>query len=194
MFYRLEDTGFKPVKSATFHQPRGRFYGLRRAYSRGRASLGATGSDYTYVWVGEIVRGVGVRLYREDDPSISYDISIAGEITQFDFCFDQTMRPFVCYMVGGKSYYYHFDFYTDSYNAIELPADVSSPRCAIDVERADYAPQSDVLLFYSRAGGLYYRVQSERYNKERLIAADPKKSLVWRVGLTVDNRLCVQWR
>ncbi len=55
-------------------------------------------------------------------------------------------------------------------------------------------PNSDIILGYTRAGNLCYRIQRERFGKEYIIATDPKKTMLWRIGRLVDDRFGYQWR
>nr|DAD83090.1 MAG TPA: Tail fiber protein [Podoviridae sp. ctlpi2] len=167
---------------------------MRVAFSGGGKTYGVAADGTTgYVWKAW-VDGDAVRLRREDTNDDRVEFT-APSITQIDLCFDQNMRPFFTYVSAGVAYYRYYDFDTDTYNAVSLrDSAIRFPRCVLDDPDPANAPKSDIILGYTRAGNLCYRIQRERFLKEYIVATDPKKTMLWRVGRTTDFRIGFQWR
>lgn len=178
-------------RSVDFAPPRNRHYPMTVAYCEAGSTLTDTaGGNLGYFWKA-FLRGNDVCLQREDldDVHVMFD---ARGITQIDLAFDQTMRPFFCYVKDGSPYYYHFEKETSAYAEVALPVDIKTPRCALDLPLS--IPLSDIYILYSRGTGLYYRIQRERFTKEHLIAKIANKSMVWRIGRTKSGAFGYHWR
>lgn len=194
MFYQPDGKPFVVSKIHRFTAPKNRHHNMQVAFSDGGKTYGSVADGVTgYVWKAWI-DGDAVKLRREDLGDTRTEFTASG-LTQLDLCFDQNMRPFFAYVLGGVAHYRYYDFDTNTYNAVSLvdPA-IRFPRCALDDPDPANAPQSDIILGYTRNGNLCYRIQRERFQKEYIVATDAKKTMLWRVGRTTDLRFGFQWR
>lgn len=197
MYYQPEDKSYRVVykRQVDFIHPRDRHYPMAEAYTEGGAVIGKTDDELQgYVWKAYI-KGDKVLLHREDSPTDTLLTLVTQKgVTQIDITFDQTMRPFLTYVAGGKAYYLHFNANSSKYEKVALPNDVTSPRCEIDYRDKEDISKSDIILGYTNQGKLCYRIQRERFSKEHVIMTDPKKTLLWRVGRLKDGSFGYQWR
>jgi hypothetical protein len=110
-------------------------------------------------------------------------------ITEFQFTFDQNMRPFVCWVGAAGPKFYWYDTNIGGFAITALPADAVSPRCAMDDKRLlqSLRGANDIILAYVRAGNLYFRAQRERYQTENLLMENVGGPLV-QVGMNLQNR------
>lgn len=137
------------------------------------------------VWLGEWLEGT-IYLSAEGVEPVAF-LSV-GEIQDFDFTFDQNMRPCVAYQLPtGVSRFYWYDGTVSGYVTLELPAGSNTPKCAIDDNRDMQVPISDIILAYVRDGTLYYRQQRDRFEDEYTLAEDVGVGLI-QIGM---NRV---WR
>lgn len=176
-----------------FLTPKNRHHDMLTAYTDGGkvladASQGITG----YVWKAFYQNGK-IFIQREDQDEV-HEITTRAGVTQLDLTIDQNMRPFLVYVANGLPYYYHFDATTSDYGEVALPAEIKFPRCELDTRTIEDIPMSDIIIGYTRAGNLCYRVQRERFTKENIITTDAKKTMLWRIGLLKDGRFGYQWR
>lgn len=176
---------------AEFLPPRNRHYPMDVAYCEaGPTMTRAEDGMLGYVWKAYL-DGNKVCVKREDLDEV-HVITTQDNITQLDITFDQTMRPFLCYVKNDLPYYYHFNAEDSSYSEVALDPTVTYPRCALD--KPDSIPSSDIYIGYHHNGNLCYRIQRERFTKEYVLATLPHKSMVWRIGRTIDGRFGYQWR
>ena len=191
MYYQPTNRPHVMTKLAEFLPPRNRHYPMDIAYCEaGPTMTKAEDGMLGYVWKA-FLRGNEICVKREDLDEI-HVITTKENITQLDITFDQTMRPFLCYVKDGFPYYYHFNKDDSSYSEVALDPTVTFPRCALDMPYD--IPNSDIYIGYNRNGNLCYRIQRERFTKEYVLATIPYKSMVWRIGRTKDGRFGYQWR
>ena len=191
MYYQPPGGPHVMTKLAEFLPPRNRHYPMDIAYCEaGPTMTKAEDGMLGYVWKA-FLRGNEICVKREDLDEI-HVITTKENITQLDITFDQTMRPFLCYVRDGLPYYYHFNKDDSSYSEVALDPTVTFPRCALDMPYA--IPNSDIYIGYNRNGNLCYRIQRERFTREYILATIPHKSIVWRIGRTKDGRFGYQWR
>ena len=191
MYYQPPGGPHVMTKLAEFLPPRNRHYPMDIAYCEaGPTMTKAEDGMLGYVWKA-FLRGNEICVKREDLDEI-HVITTKENITQLDITFDQTMRPFLCYVRDGLPYYYHFNKDDSSYSEVALDPTVTFPRCALDMPYD--IPYSDIYIGYNRNGNLCYRIQRERFIKEYILATIPHKSMVWRIGRTKDDRFGYQWR
>lgn len=191
MYYQLTGRPHIMTKLAEFLPPRNRHYPMDIAYCEaGPTMTKAEDGMLGYVWKA-FLRGNEICIKREDLDEI-HVITTKENITQLDITFDQTMRPFLCYVKDGLPYYYHFNKDDSSYSEVALDPTVTFPRCALDMPYD--ISKSDIYIGYSRDGNLCYRIQHERFTKEHILATIPTKSMVWRIGRTKGGRFGYQWR
>lgn len=198
MYHRYDEVHTPTTALFRFQEPKGRRGSMLEAYSEGgpvlnNSSLGLSG----FIWCSdiEIIEGKStVVVYRDDIPDVRTPIFKREGLEQLDFTFDQNMRPFFAYMVAGRSYYWHFNAEDSTYSEVPLPVEIKYPRCSLDILDTINIPSSDIILGYARGPNLCFRIQRERYSKERIIATKSNKSMLWRCGLLKDGRFGYQWR
>lgn len=113
---------------------------------------------------------------------------IAGSITSVSLAFDQNMRPTIAYVAGGEAYLYWFDSVPQDFTVTQF-ADAENPRVCLDDKRPLESGSSDIILAYKRAGGLYHRLQRDRYTVEYLLDADIGNLRLRNIGMGSNNRL-----
>lgn len=191
MYYQPTDRPHVMTKLAEFLPPRNRHYPMDIAYCEAGPTMTKAGDGMLgYVWKA-FLRGNEVCVKREDLDEI-HIITTQPNITQLDITFDQTMRPFLCYVKDDLPYYYHFNKDDNSFYEVALDPTVTFPRCALDMPYD--IPNSDIYIGYHYNGKLCYRIQRERFLKAYELAENPTKSMVWRIGRTKDGRFGYQWR
>lgn len=146
-------------------------------------------------WQADYVGGA-VRVYPLGNPVLAQTLFSAAGITELSISFDQNMRPLVAYMVGADAFLWWFDPVPNAVVTTALAAGVRSPALTLDDKRAfaTFANLNDVLLFYIRAGGLYYRQQRERFQTERLVGPTdiPDAVFIRRAGMNTQLRVQVE--
>jgi len=95
----------------------------------------------------------------------------AAGVSECSLAFDQLGRPAASFVAGGVPQLYWFDSVAQGFVTDVLAAGTINPRITLDDARASFAPTSDIILAYVRAGSLYYRQQRDRYTIERLLSA-----------------------
>lgn len=149
-------------------------------------------------------QGMRVRAWRivAKDREITIDVPAAPEIppellytaasrlTEVSLAFDQNMAPALAFVEGGVARFWYFDTNTQSRQTLELTG-CTAPRCFLDDKRATQTGNSDIILVYLKAGGLYYRQQRERYLTERLLKTTAAVGIN-RCGMTHGNRVQIE--
>ena len=195
MYYHPTGRPYTPTKDLyRFEEPKRRHYKMTVAYTQGgpefaNAALGLMG----YVWKAYVDEQDQIIVKREDLDEL-HVITTKQNITQLDLTIDQNMLPFLTYVANGLPYYYHFNASNSTYSEVALDPSIKFPRCELDMREEHNIPSSDIILAYTRDGNLCYRVQRERFSKEYIIATDPNKTMLWRIGRLVDERFGYQWR
>lgn len=119
----------------------------------------------------------------------------ADGVTELSLAFDQLMHPAVAYVQEGLTRLYWYDTLAAAQVTTSFP-DAGSPAAFLDDKRAALVEngRSDVLFFYIRAGGLYYRQQRDRFSIERVLAPTlaSNVSRIDRVGMGANNRVQVR--
>lgn len=177
-----------------FEDPKRRHHKMTEAYTQGgpelgNASLGLLG----YIWKAYVNEKNEIVIKREDQSDF-HVVVVKPNVTQLDFTVDQNMRPFLCYVSNGLPYYYHFNGSNSTYSEVALDPTIKFPRCELDMRESHNISNSDIILGYTREGNLCYRLQRDRYQIEHIIATDPKKTMLWRIGRLIDDRFGYQWR
>lgn len=86
-------------------------------------------------------------------------------VSKLSATFDQLGRPIVFYQSGTELRLYWFDPVLAD-NVLAYVADGSYPFATFDIRWDTSSSASDALLFYVRDGGIYYRLQRDRYVTE----------------------------
>lgn len=118
-------------------------------------------------------------------PSVLY--SGAG-INEISLAFDQNMRPVLAFVQAGAAYLRWYDTSVSAQVITPLGEGVQNPRVTMDDKRYTQVHSSDVILAYIRDGGLYTRMQRDRYIIEYLQASGLSHSLI-KIGMNAGNRL-----
>lgn len=194
MYYHPKGRNHFVSKSLyVFKSPKDRYHEMIVAYTEGGAVLAdVTQGMSGYIWHCYLDNN-NIYLKREDLDT-TYLITTKENVSQLDVTFDQSMRPFICYVADDLPYYYHFNTDSNVYSEVPLDPSIKFPRCELDTRDEYLIHQSDIILGYTREGNLCYRLQRERFLQEYLIATNPNKSMLWRIGRTKDNRFAYQWR
>lgn len=95
--------------------------------------------------------------YNPDQVLFLYSGEVGDEI---DAAFDQNGRVFICMERVGELWFYYYDPTIPAFAFQNFGAG-KTPKAVLDapLDSAD----SDVVVFYIRAGSLYYRLQRDRY-------------------------------
>ena len=137
-------------------------------------------------WRGQVIEN-SIVLDADAVPPVT--IITVPEIREFSFTFDQSMRPFITYVLeNDEAYYYWYDTTIPGYRTTQLAAGTSSPRCAIDDNRNSQAGASDIILAYVRGFRLYFRAQRDRYLIEYAPAPDTGFRRLAQIGMSNKNR------
>lgn len=168
--------------------PRDVAYSPRTNYSLGGVQINDPSQGLqTNVWVGEQVDGT---IYLSTDGVAPTPVVTDTGITEFQFTFDQNMRPFVCWVAEGQSKFYWYNSLTEDFEITLMDPDVVNPRCVLDDPRDSQLTASDIILAYLRGTSLYFRAQRDRYQVEYFLR-DGVEELV-SLGMGVNNRLQFQ--
>ena len=119
-------------------------------------------------------------------------ITVAG-ITEVSLAFDQNMRPSLAYIANGAAKLYWYDSSLPGQTTTTVGACIRSPFITLDDKRDGVTAQSDILMFYFRESGLYYRQQRERFGFERLLASFVSNTLwISRAGMNSALRMQIE--
>lgn len=129
-------------------------------------------------------------------PQTGAPITVAiTAVAWFDFCFDQSMNPIIAYAdVFGLSHFRWFDSTINNFTVTDLPFGTDPwPYCALDDSRPAEASSSDVIVTYTRAGGLYFLAQRDRFGVEYSLGAVPPPKVLTQAGISIGNRFQFQF-
>lgn len=169
--------------AAQFLSPRDLPYHLLLNYERGGNDLlDSSAGLQTKIWRGQYI-GSDVVL---DAPGVGpYTIITVPNITEFQFTFDQSMNPFVTYMVNETNgFFYWFDTTLPGFVTTALPVGAIRPRCSLDDKRELQSDISDVILTYVLDGDVYFRAQRDRFLIDYLLASDVDTDDNFNVGMS----------
>lgn len=142
-------------------------------------------------------------VYDADENSPNYgDFTITAEntgassvlinvpaVVNCSLAFDQNMRAALCYETeAGDSFYWWYDTQLGQTVTTQLPAGSVSPYFCLDDHRALQDTTSDMILGYVRGATLYWRMQRERFDTERVAASGVSPPLN-RIGMTENLRV-----
>lgn len=118
-----------------------------------------------------------------------------ANVTWISLSFDSNMNPFISFTEAGVSKFWWFDTVLSQqvFNDTIIPT-ATSHYATLDDRRSSQNSARDILLFYIRAGNLYYRQQRDRYTIERLLRSGVTGDVLiagmqtnLRVGITVGS-------
>lgn len=175
-----------------FIYPRSKNYPLTESWDNGGVALSDPSKELTkYVWKAW-TDGSSIKVKR-DDLDTHHVILMDTDITEIDLTFDQNMNPCITYVANGVSKLYWYDTQQAKQVIDEYP-DIRNPRVSLDDKRRFNVANSDIILAYQKGNKLCCRVQRERFTIEHVLATNPKKRLLWRIGMGIDNRFLFYWR
>lgn len=143
------------------------------------------------VWTGSF-DGANCVLTPQSGTPIS--VALAG-VVWFDFCFDQSMNPVIAYGDQfGLSHFRWFDSTVPGFVVTDLPTDTDPwPYCVFDDTRPAQSSTSDVIVAYTRSGGLYFLAQRDRFGVEYHLGSVPSPKVLTQVGMSITDRFQFQF-
>ena len=175
-----------------FSYPRSKNYPLTESWESGGVALSDPSEELTnYVWQAW-TDGTSIKVKR-DDLDTHHVILMDSDITEIDLTFDQNMRPCIAYVANGISKLYWYDTQQGEQVIDEYP-DIRNPRVSLDDKRRFNVANSDIIFAYQKGDNLCYRIQRERFTDEHVLATNPKKRLLWRIGMGRHGRFLFYWR
>lgn len=175
-----------------FLYPRSKWYPLTESWDNGGVALNDPSEELTkYVWKAW-TDGTTITVKR-DDLDTYHVVLMDTNITEINLTFDQNMRPCIAYVANGISKLYWYDT-QQSMQVIDEYAGIRSPRVSLDDKRRFNVANSDIIFAYQKGDTLCYRLQRERFTVERVLVTNPKKRLLWRIGMGQGNRFLFYWR
>ena len=115
-------------------------------------------------------------------------IYTAAGITELSITFDQNGNPCFAYVQDGAAKMRWYDSQAGDYAIFSLAADAITPKVALDDKRKNHTSQSDIILAYIRSGGLYMRMQRDRFGVEYTLNANVGGKLR-RIGMSINYRM-----
>lgn len=178
--------------SSLFNYPRSKNYPLTESWENGGVALSDPSEDLTkYVWKAW-TDGTTIKVKR-DDLDVHHVVLMDSNITEIDLTFDQNMRPCIAYVANGISKLYWYDSQQAKQVIDEYPL-ITNPRVSLDDKRRFNVANSDIIFAYQKGDNLCYRIQRERFTDEHILATNPKKRLLWRIGMGRHGRFLFYWR
>lgn len=96
------------------------------------------------------------------------------ELTDVSIAFNQNADIHYAYIEGGVAKLYWFDTTTSQFETMILPEGSRTPKITMDDKRLTQNVNNDIILSYIKAdNGLYFRMQRERFQVERLLHPGP---------------------
>lgn len=139
-----------------------------------------------YRWRGWFDAGA-VYLQRDGESAVLVDSPT--DVVEFAFCFDQSMRPVTAYQTAtGNILLRYYDTFALTFAAVDFGAG-RTPRLCLDDKRPSQSLASDVIFAYARDGGVYWRMQRDRYLTEYAAFVGSGSPRLKNVGMTANLRL-----
>ena len=115
-------------------------------------------------------------------------------VTKVSLAFDANMRPYIAYCSDGVNYFRWYDAAAGDYTTTTFAAE--RDLCVThDIKTFELVQSNvtDVLLFYLRGDGVFYRRQRDRYTIEyRIATLSNNLAKLAGVGLSRENRIQLQ--
>lgn len=158
--------------------------------------MSASGGDIAAAWWLFEYKDGGVYAARYNQTTQLYeDETLVVEVPQLkrlSATFDQLGRPLVFFDTGTELKLYWFDPVLAE-NTVTVFGEGAYPFATFDIRWDTSNPESDVMLFYIRAGGIYYRLQRDRYGIEHTTPVTDGARIL-EADMTVDYRLQLLYR
>src|SRR5690554_6601729 len=95
-------------------------------------------------------------------------------ITDISICFNQNADLHYVWVDAGVAFFRWYDTQTASFQTMQLPAGVRTPKITLDDKRPTQSGRSDIILSYIKADNkLYFRRQRDRFQTEYLLDDGP---------------------
>lgn len=153
-------------------------------FEDGGAGIGDTTGGLMFQTWQLRVAGGNIYLSAPNTPEFAV---YTGAATEASFTFDQNMRLVLAYREGGVAKLRWYDATLGADATIEL-GNVITPRVSLDDKRASQSSESDVILMYSRAGGVFMRIQRERFTIEHTLQASGAPRGLVKIGMLANWR------
>lgn len=178
-------------KSHEFIPPKNKYYPMTESYFVGGVAIGDISEGWNkYTWK-VYIKSDGIYIKRTDLKTEQRILEIT-DVTQVDCCFDQNMNFVLVFVKGNKAFLYNYKNAT--YEVQELEQGATYPRIILDKQHQSEATVSDVIIGYIKNHSLYYLVQREEFLIPHLVMTDKTKTMLWRLGITKDQRIGFNWR
>lgn len=172
---------------AAFHEPRDRPYDPLISPEYGGPALNTpTVSRLVRIWLAYYENST-IYVAPEDGLDPPTVLVVDPTVESVGLAFDANMNPTLAYKTAGVVKLRWFDSIANSMVTTTFPG-ADSCNVTTDDKRAAKIGSEDVVFAYTRAGGLYYRLQRDRYTIERLLKASVPGPLL-RMGMNQQNRL-----
>lgn len=198
MFLTDLDFILSPKEKYKFLPPKDRYVPLYETYSIGGRELYIPNLDRdTHIWKAWSEENK-IKLKREDlDEITTLPYEWDGKLRQIDLTFDQNMFPLFTLTINDKNYVYWWN--KTQYELYNLDTQGYYPKIQMDRPKKDEILDSDCILGLNHKGKLYYALQRESFRDIKPLYplgdnTDPNVNILWRIGLTTDNRFGFLWR
>lgn len=112
-------------------------------------------------------------------------------ITDISICFNQNADLHYAWVDAGVAFFRWYDTQAASFQTMQLPAGVRTPKITLDDKRPTQSGRSDIILSYIKADNkLYFRRQRDRFQIEYLLDDGPFISIE---RLYMNNGYRLQW-
>jgi hypothetical protein len=147
---------------------------------------------YTQRWKGWYDSG-NIYLNNEADATSILVNSGLSNVLEVSITFDGSMAPVIAYLVGTTTNLYWYDAIIPGYTTLSYSG-CTSPMLCYDDKRESETTNSDIMLFYIRNGGIYYRQQRDRFTIEYTLIASVPSGRIMNVGMNLENRLQLTYK
>jgi hypothetical protein len=186
----IDDTSISDFESYGVVKPDYRSTNIYRlSLGPSELNFGADGLMVRY-WLIQVESGT-VKAYKFNDNNeavFDADLFDNGTILELAATFDQLGQPLVFYSTGTGLELWWYDPIAQAYVTANL-GEGSSPFATFDIRYDPGDQNSDVILFYVKAGAIYYRLQRDRYTIEYTTPVVSGVNKILAADMTVDYRL-----
>lgn len=149
------------------------------------------GSIKSAWWLFEYISGI-VYASRHNSSTNSFEerreVLAVPSLVKLSATFDQLGRPLIFFDTGTELRLYWFDPELAE-NIVTTFGVGEFPFATFDIRWDTSNPRSDVILLYTRNGGVYYRLQRDRYQTEYVTPVTSGAVELLQANMTVDYRL-----
>lgn len=183
---------FKVVHES-FLEPRNLNYPMTEAYSLGGTAIGDTSAGLDkFIWKCYVSNGWVV--IRRTDMVQEHRIVQAANVTELDLAFELNGNPAIVLVSNNNPYLVRYDRNNEEYTMTLLNEKFKHPRICLDLVSFYNAQPIGLVIGYCYSGNLCYVTQKGRFQDETIIATDPNKHLLWRMGYLSNRNIGFQWR